>query len=527
VLGPVVNVMAYGAKGDGVADDTAAIQAAAAQIQSAGGGTLLFPHGNYKVLPPVAAVSSVVPWIEFSGLDGIHIVGHGATITDANTYNATIGTATGSRVFSIASCDNMSLHGITYATQQIRQVGDGYNAFAGSAFVYLSGSTNGVSIDVSQTGGSACVRCQGVAGSTSQVRNISASIRAVECARPFACAFTGISVRANVWSRYASRAYAAYGCSDHDVSVWAEDSQLQTIIGSQDGGYGCSQMSLRYTNTNTTLTTASIAVRLEFVGTTPGFLRDIAVSIDCVNAPGRTTTNFSNSLEISKVLASGSPDTTGRGHVLENVWLSGRSSQAGLAPHLAIVGAFASPDVIQNVSKGPFVLLGMTRDPTRTALSVPSIQISGRSARGAAGLSGDLTVQRNVFRVWATTDVTIFTLKYVLVADRGNPSTNVTIGMKSFAAACFTTGAWWQTPIAVADAITERSAGTASALTVTLVNGDNNGALIAVTCTNYSGANARAAFELEIMSAGAASFATDGTALMLDIQNPIYVEPLT
>jgi len=45
----VFNVMAYGAVGDGVADDTAAIQAAIADKEAALGGILFFPSGNFKV----------------------------------------------------------------------------------------------------------------------------------------------------------------------------------------------------------------------------------------------------------------------------------------------------------------------------------------------------------------------------------------------------------------------------------------------------------------------------------------------
>lgn len=45
----VLNVRAYGAVGDGVTDDTAAIRAAKNAIVSSGGGTLFFPCGRYRV----------------------------------------------------------------------------------------------------------------------------------------------------------------------------------------------------------------------------------------------------------------------------------------------------------------------------------------------------------------------------------------------------------------------------------------------------------------------------------------------
>lgn len=44
-----VSVKALGARGDGVTDDTAAIQRAIDRVYAAGGGTVLFPDGDYKV----------------------------------------------------------------------------------------------------------------------------------------------------------------------------------------------------------------------------------------------------------------------------------------------------------------------------------------------------------------------------------------------------------------------------------------------------------------------------------------------
>lgn len=52
ITGAEVNVLDYGVVGDGVANDTAAIQAAIAAIKTAGGGTLYFPAGTYKVVFP-------------------------------------------------------------------------------------------------------------------------------------------------------------------------------------------------------------------------------------------------------------------------------------------------------------------------------------------------------------------------------------------------------------------------------------------------------------------------------------------
>jgi hypothetical protein len=54
-----VSVKDFGAVGNGVADDTAAIQAASDHINSLGGGTLYFPEGDYKITAPITVYSNM------------------------------------------------------------------------------------------------------------------------------------------------------------------------------------------------------------------------------------------------------------------------------------------------------------------------------------------------------------------------------------------------------------------------------------------------------------------------------------
>jgi hypothetical protein len=71
-INPVVNVKAFGAKGDGLVDDTAAIQAAVDYVFSNGGGTIAFPSGTYLV------TTIVKVW---TGAVTINLVGEGKRST--------------------------------------------------------------------------------------------------------------------------------------------------------------------------------------------------------------------------------------------------------------------------------------------------------------------------------------------------------------------------------------------------------------------------------------------------------------
>lgn len=59
-LGKTANVTAYGAKGDGVADDTAAIQNAINDVVAAGGGKIFVPNGTFLVNAKLAIAGNYI-----------------------------------------------------------------------------------------------------------------------------------------------------------------------------------------------------------------------------------------------------------------------------------------------------------------------------------------------------------------------------------------------------------------------------------------------------------------------------------
>jgi hypothetical protein len=81
LVGPVANVQGFGAKGNGIADDTRAIQAAIDFTVTQGGGTVYIPTGTYKIMPQRDATGSPeINALTIHG-DNVHLMGDGPGTT--------------------------------------------------------------------------------------------------------------------------------------------------------------------------------------------------------------------------------------------------------------------------------------------------------------------------------------------------------------------------------------------------------------------------------------------------------------
>jgi hypothetical protein len=96
-LADVVSVKDFGAAGNGVADDTAAIQAALDAVAGRGGGTVLVPAGTYVVAP-----SGATTWLKVGSDTTVQGAGESATVfrvkKDAGDYQTIFGQASPSAV---------------------------------------------------------------------------------------------------------------------------------------------------------------------------------------------------------------------------------------------------------------------------------------------------------------------------------------------------------------------------------------------------------------------------------------------
>lgn len=107
-LREVVSVKDFGAVGDGVADDSAAIQAAVTSLAS--GGTVFFPRGTYRL---ISDIQFSVSNLTFSGENGASILRK-----DASASNEYIIRTTGTGTIS-----NTVISGLRFETQRVSASG--------------------------------------------------------------------------------------------------------------------------------------------------------------------------------------------------------------------------------------------------------------------------------------------------------------------------------------------------------------------------------------------------------------------
>lgn len=88
------NVKRFGAMGDGVTDDSAAIENAIRQADAVGGGVVYFPPGTYAVVPHLSIGGSPTGGIYIDGKSKVTLMGDGAASVLKTVYAAVGGQCT-------------------------------------------------------------------------------------------------------------------------------------------------------------------------------------------------------------------------------------------------------------------------------------------------------------------------------------------------------------------------------------------------------------------------------------------------
>jgi len=122
---PVIDVTAYGATGNGVTDDTAAIQAAIDAAEATKGGTVHFPAGTYRISGTLTVEASAV-----------YLVGQGAEQSNITTHSATatiLRLGNGKNPISQVGVEGFSFR--TSPTRALGAVGIDINGAGGSSYI--------------------------------------------------------------------------------------------------------------------------------------------------------------------------------------------------------------------------------------------------------------------------------------------------------------------------------------------------------------------------------------------------------
>jgi hypothetical protein len=133
------NVKAYGAIGDGVTDDTAAINSAITAASGASGGIVLFPPATYKITSTITLQN------------GVLLSGYGATISWAGGASTVITTAT-TGVTTSAGIEGLTIDGSTTAAVLLALYSTYRCAFRDLSLTSVSSTNTVLDLRVNTTG---------------------------------------------------------------------------------------------------------------------------------------------------------------------------------------------------------------------------------------------------------------------------------------------------------------------------------------------------------------------------------------
>lgn len=205
--GPWVNVRAFGAEGDGVADDSAAVQAAIDAVEDAGGGTVFVPAGNYSLIGGI-----VIP-------PGVRVVGAGQASTTLQAWHTDV------RVVQMSSGGICALENVTI-------YGKGTNSDTGTFGATLPALTvscqGGTVRNVTVWGGSNCIATGGVA-------NVFENVSCNEPYGSYVCLNTGANVW--LWTAFNQSSTGITVANSRPWSAWAATTAYTVGHVVTTGGY--------------------------------------------------------------------------------------------------------------------------------------------------------------------------------------------------------------------------------------------------------------------------------------------------
>jgi hypothetical protein len=316
-----VSVADFGEVGNGIADDSAAIRAAVAEIVARGGGELWFTPGKtYKVW-----AADTDRLMDFRGATGIRVRGNGATIV-----SALVNSVAAAYCVDITSVIGFSVDGLNFTGGNTTLVPTGEQFIIGG-----NGTTNvevkNLKVKNTQVGmnyGTGATDNNGLRLSNVifervyyptniyQTSNIKADYQAINCGRSIVLAAPIYNAEYSIDSQHGGP------YSDIIISGYADSTKVAAYntLANIRINYRTSGRFLGAGNQNTAAEGIVYIAFQQLNGSSAAMnMRDIAINIEAV----ATSDKPSNALTIVRYKHDGTGDGTNRGHTLRNLKISG------------------------------------------------------------------------------------------------------------------------------------------------------------------------------------------------------------
>lgn len=302
------NVLDFGADNTGESDCGEAIIAAAQKLQDAGGGTLIFPQGTYKVYSVGTEYTELV---DLSSLYGVAIIADGAilAVDPDRTFSGLYGS-----LFRFAACTNISVRGLRVTGPTVTSSSDGiycldfregchdidlpYNSFEGGTIVAVGFRKAYDDPDAD--------RCYNIHIGTLTVKNQTYGI---------SCQYSGDNmVVDNLYAENVSRSYFPYGIRGHRVKIVAKDCPGGNANIAAYMGVDTEDIDLTYIDRDSTASgVGNYKVMLTWPDTSETTIRNVKLNLDIRYLDGEQSGSYAVSL-----IPGG-----GTKHGLENLEISG------------------------------------------------------------------------------------------------------------------------------------------------------------------------------------------------------------
>ena len=304
------------AKGDGVTDDTAAIQAAALSVQNAGGGTLLFPPGKYIIFSATTGTLC-----SFSGLNGIACLGYGATLEVLTSKTIT---ASEGYMFFFSDCKNILVDGFTTNGPVLNITS---TTVKGYEFVRCVNGCRNIFLPnnrvVNSLSGFICSKLVGDADSK-RCQNIHIGTLDIEhCWYGINGQWSGDFLKCdNLRTNGVHRSCFFYGSSNQYITIWSKDHVSKDVSMTTAQGIAMENVTINYHSGVDSFACGNAAkVVIGFSGNTASLLRNVRVNLDVAYKASGSTGGAA--LLIYKANDAGGADTVDRGHYMRDVTITG------------------------------------------------------------------------------------------------------------------------------------------------------------------------------------------------------------